>query len=295
MSTRLVSIAGAGALAGALLLVAPSAQGAPPTKEECVDAHGKGQDDREAGKLVEASKEFHLCGDAACPDLVRDDCARFADEIERLQPTVTFAARDGAQRDLIETAVFVDGALVASRLGDGAAHEIDPGHHTVRFVHAGQDSIVEVVVNEGEKGRAIVGTFMDPSTPHPASATAPSVPSATRPAGPLIVVGLGAAAAAAGGVLLGVGFAKLPSVCSLSTHECAAPPKAPVFDTASSAVTLVNVGAVVGGAGVVALTGSLIGYFAQPRRPAQASAALAPRLSPWVGGGTFGLSLKGSM
>jgi len=294
MSTTLVSIAGAGALAGALLLVAPAAHAAPPTKEECVDAHGKGQDYREAGKLVEASKAFQVCGDLACPDLVRNDCSRFADEIERLQPTVTFAARDGAQRDLIETAVFVDGALVTSRLGDGTAHEIDPGHHTVRFVHAGQDSIVEVVVNEGEKGRAIVGTFMGPTAPGASPAAAPSTPEAKRPAAPLIVVGLGAAAAAAGGVLLGVGFAKLPSVCSLSTHECAAPPKDPVFDTASNAVTLVNVGAVVGGVGVLAVAGSLIGYFVQPRRPAQATAALAPRLVPWVGARGTGLTVAGS-
>ena len=292
----LVSIARAGALAGSLLLVAPAALAAQPTKEECVDAHGKGQDDRDAGKLVEAGKQFLLCADAACPDLVRNDCARFADEIERLQPTVTFAARDGAQRDLIDTSVYVDGALVASRLGDGSAHDIDPGRHTVRFVHAGQDKVVDLVVNQGEKGREILGTFAAAPAPGaPPPAPAPSTPEMKRPTGPLIVVGLGAAAAVAGGVLLGVGFARIPSVCSLSTHQCAAPPKDPVFDSAANAVTLVNLGAVIGGVGVLAFGGSLIGYFVQPRRPAGPSAALVPRITPWVGREGAGLSITGAL
>ena len=281
----LISIARAGALAGSVMLFAPVVHAAPPTKDECVDAHAKGQDARDGGKLSQAGKLFLLCADAACPELVRNDCARFADEVERLQPTVTFAARDGAQRDLVDTQVYVDGALVAPRLGDGKAYDIDPGPHAVRFVHAGQETIVEVVVSQGEKGRALVGTFA--SAPAPSPAPAPLV----RPAGPLFLVGLGAAAAVAGGVMLGVGLARVPSNCSLSTHECAAPPNDPVFDRAAGAVTLVNLGTVVGGLGVLTIGGSLIGYFAQPLRPAKAAAALVP----WVGAGGAGLALHGSL
>jgi hypothetical protein len=162
----------------------------------------------------------------------------------------------------------------------------------VRFVHAGQESVVEVVVSQGEKGRTLVGTFAGPpATSGASSASATGAPETRRPAGPLVFVGLGAAAAAVGGAILGVGLARLPSVCSLSTHQCAAPPGDPVFNGAASAVTLMNVGAIVGGVGVLALGGSLIGYFAQPRQPLKPSATLAP----WVGRGAGGLSLAVSM
>jgi hypothetical protein len=289
----------ASVLAISLLSMARTASAAPPTKEECVDAHGKGQDAREAGQLGRAGKLFLTCAQAACPDLVRSDCARFADELERMQPTVTFAARDGAQHDLPDTQVFVDGVQVASSLGDGKAQNVDPGKHEVRFVHGADQTTVTVVVAQGEKGRAIVGTFAGPATAPaapaaaaPAAPTPPPVPEAPkleRPGGPLVLVGLGAAAVAAGGAMFGIGFAKVPSACSLSTHTCAAPPNDPVFGKASSSVSLLNAGAVVGGAGAAVFAGSLIWYFAQPLRPAKPSTTA---ILPWVGPQGAGLSFS---
>jgi hypothetical protein len=294
----LVSFARGGSFAGAVLLLASAAEAAPPTKDDCVDAHGKGQDAREAGQLAQAGRLFLLCADAACPDLVRGDCARFADEIQRLQPSVTFAARDGAQRDLADTAVYVDGTLVAPRLGDGKAHDIDPGHHEVRFVHAGKEVLVEVVVNQGEKGRAVVGTFASPAAQAGGSAAAqvggptvaPDTPELKRPAAPLVLVGLGAAAVAAGGALLTIGLVRIPSNCSLTTHLCAAAPGDPAFGKAASGVTLVNLGTLVGGAGALLFGGSMIGYFAQA--PRQVKSAW---LSPWAGPGGGGLQVSGSL
>jgi hypothetical protein len=286
----------AGAIAAALFFAA-TARAAPPTKEECVDAHARGQDAREVAQLVHASKLFLLCADAACPDLVRNDCARFADELDRLRPSVTFAARDGAQRDLPDTAVYVDGVLAAPRLGDGKVHDLDPGRHEVRFLHAGKEVTLEVVVNQGEKARPLVATFAAPAPPpSPAADEGPrkapppeAPPEPKRPSGPLVLVGLGAAAAVAGGVMAAVGVARLPSRCNLWTHECAAPPGDPVFDQASRSATLIDTAAVVGGAGLAALGGALIGYFAQtPRLPK------AARITPWIAGGGAGVSLGGS-
>jgi hypothetical protein len=54
------------------------------TKEECLD----GQDAKEAGKLSLARKLFLSCAQSSCPSLVQGDCARFADDLGRLQPTV---------------------------------------------------------------------------------------------------------------------------------------------------------------------------------------------------------------
>ena len=306
--TTLASLVRFSATTASILLAASAAFAAPPTKEECVDAHGKGQDAREAGQFTQAGKLFVTCAQSTCPALVQSDCARFADEIARLQPSVTFVARDSAQNDLPETSVFVDGAPVATRLGDGKAHDIDPGKHEVRFVHAGKETILTVVVNQGEKGRSLVGLFPTapssgavapaPVAPKPITTTTtpvPAAPETKRSAVPLVLAGIGAAAAVTGGVLFGVGLGKVPASCTLSTNECAAPPKDPVFDQASSGVSMANIGAIVGGAGVVTMAGSLIWYFAQtPSRVAPAPST-SRSLTPWVGPQGAGLSFSGSM
>ena len=294
--------------AASILLAASVASAAPPSKEECVEAHGKGQDAREAGQFSQASKLFLTCAQSSCPALVQSDCARFVDDMTRLQPSVTFVARDSAQNDLPDTAVFIDGTQATARLGDGKAHDIDPGRHDVRFVHAGKEITLNVVVNQGEKGRGLVGVFpattaTTPSASTPAGGTplptplpGPSTPEAKRSAGPLVLVGVGAAAMVAGGVLLGVGLGKVPSNCSLSTHECAAPPNDPVFESASSGVSMANLGAIIGGVGGAVTIGSLIWYFAQTPRPTAPTTSSAKRaLVPWLGPQGAGLSLSGSM
>jgi hypothetical protein len=287
-----------------ILLTVRAAKAAPPSKEECVDSFGKGQDAREAGQLSQAGKLFLACAQPACPALVQSECARAADEITRLQPSVTFAARDGAQNDLPDTAVFVDGAPVAARLGDGKAHDVDPGRHELRFVHDGKEVTITVVVNQGEKGRGVVGLFpasasasaapLAPTSFVQASAPTFDAPVMKRSSGPLVLVGLGAAAMVAGGVLVGVGLAKIPAGCSLSTNQCAAPPKDPVFAEASHGVSMANLGAVLGGAGGAAFVGSLIWYFAQT--PQAVAPAIGSRsLTPWVGPQGAGLSFSGAL
>jgi hypothetical protein len=295
-----------------LLLAASVASAAPPSKEECVEAHGKGQDARESGQFSQAGKLFLTCAQSTCPALVQSDCARFADEIARLQPSVTFAARDSAQNDLPDTSVFIDGTQVATRLGDGKAHELDPGRHDVRFVHAGKEVTLNVVVNQGEKGRGLVGIFpastpTAPLTPTPvgamtATTTLPTplpTPPAREPkrsAGPLVLTGIGAAAMVAGGVLIGVGLGKVPAACSLSTNECVAPPNDPVFATASSGVSMANAGIAVGGIGAAAVVGSLIWYFAQtPHASAPTTSSMTRSLTPWLGPQGAGLSLSGAL
>jgi hypothetical protein len=299
------------AVIASILLGVSAAKAASPTKEECVDAFGKGQDAREAGQLAQAGKLFLACAQPACPAIVQSECARSADEITRLQPSVTFVARDGAQNDLPETSVFLDGAPVATRLGDGKAHDVDPGRHEVRFVHAGKEVTMTVVVNQGEKGRGVVGVFPAPAAAAPAassswpapatsiaptSAPAPEAPEMKRSPGPLVLVGLGAAAMVAGGVLVGVGLAKVPAACSLATNECTAPPKDPAFAQAASGVSMANLGGVIGGVGGATFLGSLIWYFAQtPHSAAPAKEAASRSLAPWVGPQGAGLSFSGAL
>src|SRR6185436_4839284 len=113
----------------ALMLASAPAFADGPSKEVCVDSHSKGQDARDQGKISLARKLFLTCAQATCPALVQGDCARFTDDLTRLQPTISFVARDSNGADLPDTTVYVDEALLTTRL-DGQLHDLDPGKHT---------------------------------------------------------------------------------------------------------------------------------------------------------------------
>src|SRR5262245_15002979 len=115
------------------------------SKEACVDAHSRGQDARDQGKITLARKLFLTCAQSGCPAAVQGDCARFADDLSNLQPTVNFVARDSNGNDLPNTTVYVDGMLVATQI-DGKPIDIDPGNHTVKFSNGGKDELVTVVI-----------------------------------------------------------------------------------------------------------------------------------------------------
>ncbi len=189
-------------------------------------------------------------------------------------PTVSFSARDASAADLPSTTVYVDDVLVASRLDDGRAYELDPGKHLVRYVHDGKETTLKVVLNQGEHGRLLVATFADRSPaagaasrrdgapPEAAEAAASTEP--RRPLFPLIVAGVGAAAAVTGGVLFAVGTSSVPAACSVATKECATTPNDPAIGRAESGVRLANTGIAVGISGAVVLVGGLVWYLLQP-------------------------------
>jgi hypothetical protein len=283
----------AAALFGAGALTYGSrAEAAPPTKDECVEAHGRGQDAREKGQLADSKRLFLVCAQSSCPALLQSDCAKFGDELARTVPSVSFAARDARGADLLDTQVFVDGALVQSRLDEGKSYDLDPGKHTVRFVHAGKDVIQGIVVSSGEKGRAIVATFGDSSaagvTNKATTNAEPSKPS--RSAVPLVVAALGGAAMIAGSVLLVSGLGDVPDNCSRSAHNCAASPGDPSFDDAKSAVSRANLGLGIGIGGAADATLGLIWYLASsPSEPEKASSS-ASAITPWTDGRGGGAS-----
>ena len=286
LATFLVALSGIG--------YAGEAHAAPPSKEECVEAHSRGQDSRDKGQLADAKRLFLLCAQSSCPALLQSDCAKFGDELSRTVPSVSFVARDSKGADLLDTQVYVDGVLAQARLDEGKSHDLDPGKHTIRFVHAGKDVTQSVVISSGEKGRNIIAVFGDngaaPTVGGPAAGantTEPAKPS--RSAVPLVVAGLGGAAMIVGTVLLVSGLGAVPSNCSRSSHECAAPPGDPSFDDAKSAVGRANLGLGIGiGGAVVAVTG-LIWYFASsPSEPEKTPTTAG--LAPWTDGRGAGAS-----
>jgi hypothetical protein len=203
---------------------------------------------------------------------VQQDCARFSEELAQFIPSVTFGARDAAALDLPLTSVYVDDVLLATRLDDGHAYELDPGKHTVRFVHEGKETTLKVVLNQGERGRLIVASFVDKAgsssrDAHEARLAVETEPPSTesrRSLFPLVLTGLGTAAAVTGGVVYAVGSSSLPSTCSMDTRECAAAPGSPAFGRAESSVRTSNLGLEIGISGAVALVSGLVWYFAQP-------------------------------
>lgn len=246
-----------------VLLLAPTLALADQlSKEACIDAHSRGQDAKEAGKLTLARKLFLSCAQSGCPNAVQGDCARFADDLSSLQPTVNFAARDGAGNDLPNTTVWVDGVLVASVI-DGKPVEIDPGTRHVRFSNAGRDQVVTVVIASGEKGRVVQARFGGGATAAAASVVGTRSPTrTTHPRGALVLAIAGAVVAAGGGALAFYGMSQIPDACSLATNQCAAPPNDPVFEKAASAARTVNIGIATAGIGFTALASGVVWYVA---------------------------------
>ncbi len=274
-------------LAIALVIVTGSAPAFADelSKEGCIDAHSRGQDAKEQGKLSLARKLFLSCAQSTCPALVQGDCARFADDLTRMQPTLSFVARDAASADLPDTAVYIDGVLVVTRLDDGKAHDVDPGPHTIKFIHGSKDQTMTLVVGAGEKGRTVAATFGERVIATPAAKPATvHLSRATHPLGAKLVIGLGAAMALGGGGLGLVGMLRVPDNCSISSHQCAAPPGDPSFGEASAALRLSNLGFVVGAVGVVTVAGGLIWYLGGKHTSKETDVVAAPWLTPEAAG-----------
>ncbi len=262
------------------------------SKKVCIDAHSKAQDAKEEGHLSLARKLFMTCAQPQCPGLVQSDCARYADELERALPSLTFAARNDKGKDLPDTTVYVDDQLVATSLTDGRPHEVDPGTHTVRFVNGDQDSTSTIVVGSGEKARAVVATFKAPDSGEPGAAAggAPAKPKTHHSVGSKVLTIAGAGVVVAGGTMALMGLKQLPSKCKLSTHECAAPPGDKAFDRAESAIRLNNVGWVVTGVGAAAMAAGLVWYVKSGKKEDEQKA-----VAPFVTAGGGGLVLTGRM
>ncbi len=277
----------------ACVLCAPRMAWASP-KDECIEAHGRGQDQREKGQLVRARQTFLSCAQSGCPNLIQGDCARFGEELSRLVPSVSFAARDARGGDLPGTTVYVDDTLVATRLDDGKSYDVDPGKHLVRFVHEDRETSLKLVLNQGERGRSVVATFADVNPAPLVSREAPAASVPGRPVLPLFVAGVGAAAVVTGGVILALGLHEVPSSCSVSSKDCAAAPGDPAFASASHGVSLANVGVGVGIGGAAAMVGGLVWYFTQSTDAPPTQTGKRGRLEPWVGRGSGGVAAVGT-
>jgi hypothetical protein len=101
------------------------------------------------------------------------------DQLTASIPTIVFAVKDGAGRELSAVKVTMDGEVVADHL-DGSSLTLDPGSHQFTFETAGQPPLTEtLIVHEGEKDRRESLTVGSPSAPAvpPTAATPTAAPS----------------------------------------------------------------------------------------------------------------------
>lgn len=133
-----------------------------------------------------------------------------------------------------------------------------------------------------------------------ATATTTAVPTATatetpssggHTAGPWVVVGIGAAAGIAGGVMIGVGqgaVSKSRDGCTVNgdgTLTCSSPKTSDGQDRKdlnTKGTNFTNLGLIVGGVGLAAIIGGLVWHFVEPT--GTKSAALVPVFAPGYGG-----------
>ncbi len=296
----------------ASLALSSSLAFADVTSDQCIDANAKAQGLRRDGKLTASRAQLQICVDTHCPAMVRDDCARRLDELDRLQPTIVFDGKDPAGGDVSAVVVTVDGRHWVDKL-DGSPLAVDPGAHTFTFQAAGQPLVTRtLVVKEGEKGRierVVLGTA-PPSAPPAAvvvavapgrdalSSSPPREPAhrlGTRKVVALALGGVGVAGIAAGsvfGLLASSAWNSSKGACSQASCPASTRPQAVKdHDTAMTDGTLSDVAFIAGGA---LLVGGVALFFTAPAESdAPRDHAQGWRIVPLLGRRAAGLNLRG--
>lgn len=148
------------ALVMMLLVLWPATALGQTSASSCVDDHKRVQTARQSGGYLAARDAAHRCAHAACPQLVREDCAAWYVDIERSVPTLIFEVRDADDRDLVDVQVSENGLPIVGAVA-GRAVALDPGHHRLRFEASGhRPHELDLVVREDAKNRSVAVTLL---------------------------------------------------------------------------------------------------------------------------------------
>lgn len=149
-------------VASAFIATAAQAQTAPT--RECIDAHANGQVARGQGQLLQAQSYFLSCAVEICPQIIRDDCARFGAEVQAALPSVIVVAQSSSGRPASSASVQVDASPEAVPV-DGRAVSVDPGQHVFKVRAAdGSEASVTTQIRDAEKDRRVVVLLAPPAT-----------------------------------------------------------------------------------------------------------------------------------
>jgi hypothetical protein len=137
-------------------------------KNRCADAYEATQRERAVGHLLVARTAGIFCAQSSCPDVLREDCAKWAAELGASIPSLVVEARGPSGELLSDVRVQADGALFSEHL-DGRSREVDPGRHHFRFEAAGFVPVDrELVVLEGHEIQHLSVTLeLEPRSPRP--------------------------------------------------------------------------------------------------------------------------------
>ncbi len=268
----------------ALLLTTSSSASADT--QECISQSEGAQQARSDGHLRTARDLFHQCAASECPSSIRSDCERSFDEVDRAIPSVVVIVRS-AGADVTEARVVVDGLVIADKI-DGRALPIDPGPHHLRIESPARALLDErdVTVHVAEKNRVLEFNLAT------RDARAPVQPQGVErhhTAAPWVVMGIGVALAAAGGILLAVGetqIAQSTQGCVIDTTtgaylNCAPPPVPSRMSENQTGIAMGDIGAIGLAVGGVAILTGLVWHFAEPTHQ---RVAILPSLSPQLAG-----------
>jgi hypothetical protein len=260
--------------------------------ERCFSSAEAAQPLMRERQLLAAQQLLRECAREECPKAARADCRTWLDRVTRAIPTVVLVAREerpgAAWRTLEDVGVVVDGRPLTSRL-DGTAVPLDPGHHELRFEHAGFDPVVQHFdLHEGER-REIEAVFRQ-AVKVPVPPMEPPVAPA-RGAVPALAWGL------AGTSVLALGAGITMEVIGLSDRSGLVSSCQPTRSCEPSAVsgarTKVAAGDVLLGAGGVLLVGAAYVYFTRDPGPGSTSGSLRLRIGAVAG--AKGLALEGPL
>jgi hypothetical protein len=155
------------ALAGLAFFVGSASAHAEPTKVQCIADNTTAQNARRDGDFAAARAHLQQCTQAACPAIVREDCARRLRELASAQPSLVFDVIDTTGADVAGVHVLLDGQPLAQGL-DGTTLKVDPGIHVFTFVVDGQQPVTEqLLIRESDVGRHERVVVNGPAPPAP--------------------------------------------------------------------------------------------------------------------------------
>ena len=291
-------------LAWAVLVPDARAQGDHPASdvEVCFAAAEKAQPLMKQRKLRAAQRQLEACARESCPRAARTDCQRWLADVTRAEPTVVFVAREerpsGESRAVDDVRVSVDGEVLVAAHLEVSAVPLDPGVHTLTFVHPGFDPVEQRIdVREGEREREVDVVFRANVPP----AGAPPAPPAPRPLPdrpptpegpperpvPVVVYGL----AGAGVVALGIGVVMEGLGLSDRAHlvDTCQPTRTCAPSDVDSARNRVMAGDIAIGVSALLFAGSAYLYFTRDTQAAPSAGALRLRFGPSARGVFAGL------
>ncbi|HEY8090791.1 MAG TPA: hypothetical protein VIF09_23175 [Polyangiaceae bacterium] len=251
-----------------MVTAAGSVRAAEPTSVQCASAYEAVQISRQQGKLLSARDLASTCMRASCPEVARQDCVRWSDELAHEIPSVVVVARDPTDSDVAGWRLLVDGVRHAE-IDAGRALELDPGAHVVRAEGPGGQTVEQsFTLYQGERDRLLRVAVRSPEprrevSPSPALVFGPQPPGARPPRRSLVppfVVGAVSLAAFGASVFLGLtGRQELSTLRTTCAPGCTDAQVNPVRTRLAASDVLLGVGIV--GAAVAVTLLALRGTF----------------------------------